>query len=198
VTLDRLGPGGREERRHDVATRQDMRTGMLESLGAPGPHPDFEDQLALYGQFVGDWEFDYTGYDDDGSMGARAVGEWHFAWALDGRAVADVWICPSRSERMKEGAPPGEYGVTVRFYDASIEAWKVTWHGPAFGNVRVFTAKREGDEIVQRGTTPDGKPLQWIYSDVAGDTFHWRSQISDDDGATWRLREEFDVRRVSS
>jgi hypothetical protein len=24
-------------------------------------------------------------------------GEWHFGWALDGRALADVWLSPSRA-----------------------------------------------------------------------------------------------------
>jgi len=29
-------------------------------------------------------------------------GEWHFGWALDGRALADVWISPSRAARVRQ------------------------------------------------------------------------------------------------
>lgn len=168
---------------------------MLEALAAPGPHPDREEHLGLYGQFMGAWDFDWTGYDADGAVSQAAVGEWLFDWGLHGRAVVDVWICPSRAEREKEGAPYGEHGVTVRFYDPAIDAWRVTWMGPAFGNVRPFVARQEGDEIVQRGETPDGHQLQWIFSDVTDNSFRWRSQLSEDGGETWRIRERMEVRR---
>jgi hypothetical protein len=167
---------------------------MLEALASDGPSPEIPEEEDLYGRFVGSWDFDYTAYGAEGDV-TKAVGEWHFAWALDGRAIVDVWICPSRAEREREGAPPGEYGVTVRFYDASVGGWRSTWHGPAFGNVRPFVAKREGDEIVHRGVTSEGHALHWIFSDIRDDAFHWRSVVSEDDGATWRMREEFDARR---
>ena len=167
---------------------------VLESLASGERHPDIPEDRDLYGRFVGSWDFDYTGYGSDGDV-TTAIGEWHFMRGLDGRAVVDVWICPSRAERAKQGSPPGEYGVTVRFYDASADTWKVTWHGPAFGNVRPFTAAREGDEIVQRMVTPEGHDMRWIFSDIEDDSFHWRSVISEDGGATWNLREEFAVRR---
>jgi len=171
------------------------RSSMLEALWAPGPHPDRAEHLDLYGQFVGEWDFDWTGYDTNGEASQTAVGEWLFDWGLDGRAVVDVWICPSRTERARDDAPSGEHGATVRFYDPAIEAWRVTWMGPAFGNVRAFIATLEGDEIVQRGTTPDGHELRWIFSDITRDSFRWRSQVSEDGGGNWRIRERMEVRR---
>jgi hypothetical protein len=168
---------------------------MAEALWASGPHPEYERELALYGRFVGAWDFDWTGFDEEGNVAQTAPGEWLFDWGLEGRAVVDVWICPNRTERVKEGAPKGEWGVTVRFYDPEIDAWRVTWHGPGFGNVRPFIAKEEGDEIVQRGTTADGEPMRWVFSDVTAHTFEWRSEISKDGSETWRKREHMSVRR---
>jgi hypothetical protein len=167
---------------------------MVEALASDAPHPDIPPEQDFYGRFVGSWDFDFTGYGTDGTV-TKAVGEWHFGRALDGRAIVDVWICPSRAERRRDGSPAGEYGATVRFFDSAAGAWRVTWSGPAYGAVRTFLARREGDEIVQRGETPEGHPLHWIFSDIEGDSFHWRSEVSEDGGSTWRVREEFEVSR---
>ena len=47
----------------------------------------------LYGQFVGEWDFEWV--DNQGTTGERHVqGEWIFAWVLEGTAIQDVFICP--------------------------------------------------------------------------------------------------------
>ena len=72
--------------------------GFLEALSAAGPAPDRAAKMALYGQFVGSWELDVIEHRDDG-MTRRRPGEWHFGWALEGRAIQDVWIVPPRGQR---------------------------------------------------------------------------------------------------
>ena len=43
----------------------------------------------LYGQFVGEWDFEWV--DNQGTTGERHVqGEWIFAWVLEGTAIQDV------------------------------------------------------------------------------------------------------------
>jgi hypothetical protein len=167
---------------------------MLEALTADGPARGLEDKLMLYGQFVGEWEFDWTGYDAAGNETLTAPGEWCFAWVLQGRAVQDVWICPARDLYGSPDCPPQrEYGTTVRFYDPEADLWRIVWCGPGFGNLRTFLATQRGDEIVQEGTTPDGEPLNWIFSDITASSFRWRSQVLR--GDDWRLRERMSVRR---
>jgi hypothetical protein len=166
----------------------------LEALAADGPAPEHANELMLYGQFVGSWDFDWTGFDADGNERLTAQGEWLFTWALEGRAVQDVWICPSRALRSLPDAPkPGEYGTTIRFYDPALGAWRVTWMGPGYGTVRTFIASERDGRIVQEGEEPDGKPLQWILHDIAADSFSWYAQVLDDAG--WRVRERMAVRR---
>jgi hypothetical protein len=167
---------------------------VVEALVADGPAPEYADKLMLYGQFVGEWEFDWTGFDADGKEILTTQGEWAFTWVLAGRGVQDVWICPSRELYGSPDCPPQrEYGTTVRFYDPAIDAWRVVWAGPGFGNLRTFVASRRGEEIVQEGMTPDGEALEWIFSDITPESFKWRSRLRD--GDEWRLRERMAVRR---
>src|SRR5437867_5454770 len=65
-----------------------------------------------------------------GSNGVRMAGhgEGHFGWILGGRAVEDVWTGPLDSA--PPGAPPPEHGTRGRFYDPSINAWRVVWSAP--------------------------------------------------------------------
>jgi len=150
--------------------------------------------MMLYGQFVGDWDFDWTGFDAAGNERLTTKGEWLFMWVLEGRAVQDVWICPARDLRGRPGAPKdAEYGTTIRFFDPTLNAWRVMWNGPGGGNVRVFFAYSDGDEIVQVGFTPEGQLLHWIFSDITETSFTWRSQVMT--GNSWRLRERMLVRR---
>jgi hypothetical protein len=163
----------------------------IEALVAPGPAPEYADKLALYGRFVGDWEFDWTGFDENGDETLTTRGEWLFTWVLRGRAVQDVWICPARE--LDEAVGGREYGTTVRFYDPKIDAWHVVWAGPGFGNLRTFVATARGDEIVQEGRSHEGRELQWIFSEIEPDSFSWRSQELVD--GRWRPRERMAVRR---
>ena len=76
-----------------------MRNAFLEALGADGPAADRAGKMDLYGRFVGSWELDVMQIRDDGTQ-RRRPGEWHFGWALEGRAIQDVWIVPPRGERV--------------------------------------------------------------------------------------------------
>jgi hypothetical protein len=111
---------------------------------AEGPDPAVADKLQLFGQFVGSWDVAVTNHRPDGSS-ETIPAEWHFAWALGGRAIQDVWIAPSRAERVS--GRDGEWGATLRFYDDSIDAWRSTWIGPRNRIVMPFLARSEGDQM---------------------------------------------------
>ncbi len=165
---------------------------FLSAFGADGPDPALADRLMLFGQFVGSWDLDVTQYDANGNASSLA-GEWHFGWALAGRAVADVWICPRRGPG---GSSPGEHGVTIRFYDELLGAWRSTWVGPQRRLVRAFVARAVGDRIVLEGSFEPGVTTRWVFSDITESTFLWRNEESRD-GQTWRLTETFAARRAA-
>lgn len=135
--------------------------------------------LSLFGQFAGSWALDCTEYDPDGSSTVRR-GEWHFGYALGGRATTDIWILPGV-----------EHGVSVRFPDPAAGAgvWRSTWVGPGRRRTHTFLASRVGVQIVL-----EGGDLRWTFSDIEADAFRWRNEAQRPDG-TWRLRQTFRVWR---
>ena len=167
---------------------------MIDGLAAHGPHPGLEAELHLFGQFVGSWDLDCTEHEPDGTAHTRP-GEWHFGWILDGMAIQDVWIFPSRAHRAETGEGPVEHGVSVRFYDPDVGAWRSTWVGPVRRRVHTFLARAVGDEIHLTGEADDGTPLRWAFSEITPQRFHWRNEIADGPGGAWRLQQEMDVRR---
>src|SRR5882757_8254880 len=101
---------------------------FLDALGADGPSADRAGKMDLYGRFVGSWELDVMQIADDGRK-RRRPGEWHFGWALEGRAIQDVWIVPPRGA-LRDGdaaARFNSYGTTLRVYDPDIDAWRIQW-----------------------------------------------------------------------
>lgn len=162
-------------------------------VGAGGPHPAYAEALQLYGRFVGHWDVTVTNYPDDGPPVVRA-GEWIFGWALEGRAVQDVWIVPPRSERDPADAAAGPYGTTIRFYVPGEDVWRIVWVNPSSDAVATMTARRVGDEIVQDGVDDEGRSFRWVFSQIEVGRFHWRSELQADDGS-WKLVQEMDAAR---
>ncbi len=166
---------------------------FAQALHAAAPDPEHAAALQLYGQFVGEWEFDAARPRPDGTV-ERAVGEWHFGWILEGRAVEDVWMVPTRAQR-DAGAPLIGYGITVRVLDPSSGTWGIHWHDVMTGVTTALRARAIGDEIVQEGTAPDGTVTRWTFSRITRDRFHWRAERSQDGGRTWQAGVVFDARR---
>jgi hypothetical protein len=74
---------------------------MLEALHATQPKEALTSKLHLYGQFVGSWHLDIDIYALDGSH-RHTKGEVYFDWVLEGCAIQDVWIYPTRQFRTGE------------------------------------------------------------------------------------------------
>jgi len=171
----------------------DPSAALASVLTASAPHPACADRLAPFAPLIGSWDVDIVYHDAGGDR--RVLGEWHFGWALEGRAVMDVWIAPKRPLRGADMPVSGEWGVTVRFYDPAIDAWRSTWLGPKSAVVLPFIGRLSGGEIVLEGSFEPGKIARWIFSEIAADTFRWRAVESTDAGKTFALRQEMAARR---
>lgn len=171
---------------------------FLEALGADGPAADRAGKMDLYGWLVGSWDLDVTQISEDGGKRQRK-GEWHFGWALEGRAIQDVWIVPPRGGLRHDDAAANvnSYGTTLRVYDVRIDAWQIQWTDPVTQNFLHMIGRKQGDDIVQLGTGPTGNLIRWSFSEITPNLFRWRGEISADKGATWRLNVEFLARRVA-
>lgn len=166
------------------------------SLVAADRAPDIPESADIYGWLAGSWELDVRHYRIDVSALALK-GEAHFFRALEGRSVQDVWIMPARDARHADLLPESNmYGTTLRIWDASIAAWRVTYINPVTGQRDELIGRRIGTDIIQIGTHLDGTPIRWNFTDITPDSFHWTGEALEPDGATWRLEGEFYARRI--
>jgi hypothetical protein len=165
-------------------------------LAAAGRSSEIPEAADAYGWLIGSWELDvlhYWGID----VSARGIkAEAHFGWVLEGRAVQDVWIMP-RSQRTRAlDRTMNMYGTTLRVWDASIQAWRVTWINPAGDHREQQIGRWSGEDVVQVGTRVDGTPTRWRFTEVTSDTFHWLGEALEPDGKNWKLEGEFRARRT--
>jgi hypothetical protein len=129
-----------------------------DALSATGRSSEIPADADLFGWLIGSWNLDVRHYLVD--VSARGIkAEAHFAWVLEGRAVQDVWIMPTRDDR---SAPPEKtlnlYGTTLRIWDASLKAWRISWFNPATGGRNELVGRRHGTDIVQVGSHTMGRP----------------------------------------
>ena len=171
-------------------------SGFVSALVAGGRSPEIPESADAYGWLIGSWELDVFDYDAAGNV-HRSKGEVHFGWVLEGRAVQDVWIMPPRAERAADlDRRRNRYGTTLRVWDLSIQAWRVTWINPVNGRRDDLIGRWSGRDIVQLGTNADGKPIRWIFSEITPDSFRWTGETLQCDGKTWKLEDEFRAKRV--
>jgi hypothetical protein len=167
-------------------TRLDMtsHSAFIKTLCSDGPAPDRAEKLSLYGWLIGSWQMEASTFTADGSK-HTGRGEIHFAWALEGRALQDVWILPGVF-----------YGTTLRIYDPDMDAWHIIWSDP----LRQFYARQigraRGNDIVQEGTDTSGAAIRWTFTDITANSFRWLGERSDDGGRTYWLQAEFFATRV--
>ena len=165
-------------------------SGLIAVLHASGPATEHAEALALYGQFIGDWDADIVAYAADGAR-YHGQGEIHFGWILEGRAIQDVWMIPQQKDRgshVPEMPVVGDwFGTTIRVYDPALDAWRIYWVDPATNSYRQQIGRREGADIVQQGTTEKGRRSRWSFTEITPQSFHWKGEISMDESAPWRL-----------
>lgn len=166
-------------------------------LAATGRSPEIPADEDVYGWLVGSWELDVKHYWAIDVSAQRIKGEVHAAWVLEGRAVQDVWIMPSRSARpAKPDKKLNMYGTTLRAWDSSIKAWRITWSNPAGDHFQSQIGRWSHGDIVQLGTRSDGSMTRWRFVEITPDSFHWLGESLLPDGQSWLLEGEFLARRT--
>lgn len=155
------------------------------------PSSELGENAKLYDWLIGSWKVTAIDYLDNGDK-LQTEGEWHFSWILEGRAVQDVWIAPKRSERTPYSSRKGNrYGSTLRFYDSSIQAWRIHWINPVSGASDQLVAKKVGNDIIHEGRDDGGNIMRWSFTDIKTNSFHWMGESSSDGGKTFKMEAEF-------
>ncbi len=97
----------------------------------------------------------------------RVKGEWIFSRVLDGTAVQDLFIVPSREERLHDKHPSAEYGTTLRIFNPKTMAWDIFYS--CMGEAIRLTARMVDDDIILTENTT--KKMRYVFSDIVASSF---------------------------
>lgn len=128
----------------------------------------------FFGRLVGEWDIIWNDHLEDAEP-RRVKGEWIFSRILDGTAVQDLFIVPSRAERLHDKQPDAEYGTTLRIFNPKTMAWDI-FYG-CMGEAIRLTARMVGEEIILTENTTE--KMRYVFSDIRDSSFLWRKERMD-------------------
>jgi hypothetical protein len=176
-----------------MASAAETPNAFAEALISRDRSPEIAASEDVYAKLLGVWSVEARDRTDNGTFQVTE-GEWLFARTLEGRAVQDVWIAPTRANRRAAAPRANRYGSSVRTFDPQARTWQVTWFNPVTGAFNVLQTRMDADRIVQEGTVGNGERIRWIFQEITDQTFHWTGERQLADGS-WRLEAEFFGRR---
>ena len=165
-------------------------------LAAAERSTDIPEAADVYGWLCGSWDLDVLHYGGIEVSGRGLKGEVHAARVLEGRAVQDVWIMPPRDQR--RGDPDrgmDMYGTTLRSWDPARQVWRIAWTNPVSGHREEQAGHWNGRDILQEGVRADGTRTRWTFTEITGNSFHWRGEALYPGKETWTLEGEFLAQR---
>ncbi len=124
--------------------------------------PDNDD---WFKPLLGDWQFEYFDI-----SGRNAQGEWFFRRTLDGNAIEDIFICPSRATAATNPQPDGEYGAAIRMYRKDMHCYDMTYITDRF-TVRLTVTKN--NERIECKVNSSAE--KWVFSEISENTFVWNN-----------------------
>ena len=129
------------------------------------------EEYDFFGSLIGEWDIVWNDHLEDAEP-RMVKGEWIFSRVLDGTAVQDIFIVPSRSERLRDKQLDAEYGTTLRIYNPQTMAWDI-FYG-CMGEAIRLTARKVGEEIILTENTT--RKMRYVFSDIKSSSFLWRKE----------------------
>ena len=173
-------------------SQSELATDFFDVLAADHRSPEIPELMDVYGWLCGSWDLVVLRYRAIDVSAQGLTGEVHAARVLEGRAVQDVWIMPRRADRTPASDPAmNMYGTTLRSWDASIQAWRISWTNPIRSHREEQVGTWDGRDIVQNGTRADGTQTRWTFTEITADSFHWRGEALYPNQTVWTLEGEF-------
>lgn len=135
----------------------------------------------FFGNLIGEWDIEWNDHLED-TLPRLVKGEWIFSRILDGTAIQDLFIVPSRAERLQNKQPDAEYGTTLRFFNPKTLAWDI-FYGCTGEAIRLTAHKMNEEIILTENTT---QKMRYVFSEITPSTFLWRKEQMDESGK-WQI-----------
>ena len=135
------------------------------------------EEYDFFGCLIGEWNIMWNDHLGDAEP-RKVKGEWIFSRVLDGTAVQDLFIVPSREERLINKQPDAEYGTTLRIFNSETMAWDI-FYG-CMGEAIRLTARKVGKEIILTENTTE--KMRYVFSDIVTSSFLWRKERMNENG----------------
>ena len=135
------------------------------------------EEYDFFGCLIGEWNIMWNDHLEDAEP-RKVKGEWIFSRVLDGTAVQDLFIVPSREERLINKQPDAEYGTTLRIFNPETMAWDI-FYG-CMGEAIRLTARKVGKEIILTENTTE--KMRYVFSDIVTSSFLWRKERMNENG----------------
>ena len=158
-----------------------QKSGFVKALCSGARSAKIPIEHDFFAPLIGDWDIWWTDGLQSGTP-REVRGEWLFARVLDRYAVQDVFIVPSRVQRLINPQPDAEYGTTIRIYKPASGTWDI-FYG-CVGTALRLTAHKEAEEIVlvQNGEAA----MRYVFSQMSEASFSWRKELRSDAGL-WQV-----------
>ncbi len=137
-----------------------------------------------YSPLIGEWDFDYYSGDN------HVEGEWIFRRVLEGMAIEDLFICPSRATKESNPQPDGEYGVAIRMFNVQNKCYDMTYVCSRY--TQLLEVRKENGKIVC--TVKNNPHEKWVFSEITSQTFRWQN-ITVLNSGEWRINSDIYARR---
>lgn len=135
------------------------------------------EEYDFFGGLTGGWDIVWNDHLEEAEP-RRVKGEWIFSRVLDGTAVQDLFIVPSREERLHDKQPDAEYGTTIRIFNPKTMVWDI-FYGCMGEAIRLTARKVDDDIILTENTT---KKMRYVFSDIVDSYFLWRKERMNEKG----------------
>lgn len=147
------------------------------------------EEADLFGSLIGEWDIVWNDHLEDDAP-RRVKGEWIFSRVLDGTAIQDLFIVPSRAERLQDKQPDAEYGTTLRIFNPKTIHWDI-FYGCMGEAIRLTARKVDKEVVLTENTT--GR-MRYVFSDITASSFLWRKEEMSENNE-WRIIAKVEAKR---
>ena len=156
---------------------KDMPSEFITALCSNARDERIPEEYDFFGGLIGGWDIVWNDHLEEAEP-RRVKGEWIFSRVLDGTAVQDLFIVPSREERLHDKQPDAEYGTTLRIFNPKTMVWDI-FYGCMGEAIRLTARKVDDDIILTENTT---KKMRYVFSDIVDSYFLWRKERMNEKG----------------